>query len=81
MKRFRESLCCGLIVVIGLFAAGLLSTAHGQMPIASEDPNRLQFTFGPNGWFTVITGDVAAKGISASPSLSFSDILSTLGVD
>jgi hypothetical protein len=66
------------MVVIALFVAGALSMAYGQMPIASEDPNRLQFTFSPYGWLTGITGNVAAKGISTSPNVSFSDILSGL---
>jgi hypothetical protein len=78
VKRFRKSVGCGLMVAIVLFAAGVLSTASGQMPIASEDPNRLQFTISPYGWLTGITGNVTAKGISTSPNVSFSDILSDL---
>jgi hypothetical protein len=67
-------------VVIGLFAAGVFSSAYGQMPITSEDPSRLQFTLAPYAWLTGLQGDITMKGLSASPSISFSEIFKDLNI-
>jgi hypothetical protein len=59
-----------------MLAAGLLVLATASMArAADEDPTAVHVTITPYVWAAGIYGDVTVRGVDASPSASFLDIL------